>query len=233
MPRRADQSSCLAEQIRDALADRIVAGRYPPGHRLVELTVAREFGTSQAPVREALRLLAGLRLVEIVPNHGTRVRELGERQVRELILVRGILEEGAARFGAAAHFRAHPKALAGLRADTEAMIEAAAEGDERAVLEHNSRFHRAIVAAAGNATLLEVWETFALRPLGMLSFLRKRFDLTAAARQHYPIISALAKGDGEEAGRLLREHAVYFARLHEPGPAKGRDARRTSSARLE
>ena len=61
------------EQIKDALVQRILDGTYEPGQRLVELRIAEEFGVSQAPVREALRELEILRLVESEPFRGARV----------------------------------------------------------------------------------------------------------------------------------------------------------------
>src|SRR4051794_7292835 len=64
----------LRDQIKDVLMQRIVEGYYEPGERVVELRIAEEFGVSQAPVREALRELEILRLVESEPFRGARVR---------------------------------------------------------------------------------------------------------------------------------------------------------------
>src|SRR5947209_4717619 len=74
---------CMRDQIRKELIKRIVDGTYRPGDRLVELQVAREFNTSQAPVREALRELEALRLVESETYRGTRVREISRREMKE------------------------------------------------------------------------------------------------------------------------------------------------------
>ena len=64
----------LREQVKDVLLQRIVSGELKPGERLVETRIAQELGTSQAPVREALRDLQLLRLVESEPFRGSRVR---------------------------------------------------------------------------------------------------------------------------------------------------------------
>src|ERR1700750_1878366 len=87
--------STLKDQIKALLIKRILEGTYRSGDRLVELKIAREMGTSQAPVREALRELVSLRLVENVPHKGTRVRSLGKQELLETFLVRGALEECA------------------------------------------------------------------------------------------------------------------------------------------
>ncbi|MEA2025966.1 MAG: GntR family transcriptional regulator, partial [Chloroflexota bacterium] len=67
--------SVLSEQVKGRLLQAILDGRYPPGARIVETRVAREFGTSQAPVREALRDLEALGVVETAPFKGARVRQ--------------------------------------------------------------------------------------------------------------------------------------------------------------
>ncbi|MGZ6378497.1 MAG: GntR family transcriptional regulator, partial [Candidatus Limnocylindrales bacterium] len=66
--------SVLSDQVKDRLLQAILEGRYPPGARIVETRVARELGTSQAPVREALRDLEALGVVEIHAFRGARVR---------------------------------------------------------------------------------------------------------------------------------------------------------------
>jgi DNA-binding GntR family transcriptional regulator len=87
----------LREQIKDLVLERIVSGHYAPGERLVETRLAREFGTSQAPVREALRSLELLRFVESEPFRGARVREVSVAELIEVYPVRSALEEVAAR----------------------------------------------------------------------------------------------------------------------------------------
>jgi DNA-binding GntR family transcriptional regulator len=83
----------LREQVKDILLHRIVSGQLKPGERLVETRIASELGTSQAPVREALRDLELLRLVESEPFRGARVREFGDSELIEVYPVRAVLEE--------------------------------------------------------------------------------------------------------------------------------------------
>src|SRR4051812_12138208 len=64
-PEAAISRGVLSHAVKDRLLERIVAGTYAPGARIVETRVARELGTSQAPVREALRDLEALGVVEI------------------------------------------------------------------------------------------------------------------------------------------------------------------------
>jgi DNA-binding GntR family transcriptional regulator len=87
----------LREQIRELLLERILKGELQPGDRIVELQIAQEFGTSQAPVREALSELQSLGFVVYEPYRGTRVRRITEEELAEIYPVRAALEELAAQ----------------------------------------------------------------------------------------------------------------------------------------
>ena len=89
---RAISRSVLAEQVKDRLLQDILGGRYPSHSRIVETRVARELGTSQAPVREALRGLEALGVIEIHPFRGARVRHPSRGELLEAYAVRAELE---------------------------------------------------------------------------------------------------------------------------------------------
>lgn len=78
----------LAEQIAEETGRAIVAGEYPPEHRLVETDVASAFGVSRGPVREALRILERRRLIDLIPRRGAYVRTFSLQSVRDLFDVR-------------------------------------------------------------------------------------------------------------------------------------------------
>jgi DNA-binding GntR family transcriptional regulator len=196
----------MRDQIRRVLVQRILDGYYRPGDRLVELQIARELKTSQGPVREALRELEALRLVESETYRGTRVRALSEHEMEDAGRVRGILEETAARWGATAL----KKDLGPLRTTLETMRAAAGLGDVDAYAEHNMTFHRLIVEASGNPVLLRVWDSLMLEVRTRIGLAQGEIDLAAAADTHRPIVEAFELGDAETAGRLLREHAEFF-----------------------
>lgn len=78
----------LREQIREHIVEGIVSGRWKPGERIVERRIATELEVSQTPVREALRELESLRLIESAPNKGVRVRNLTAADLEESYPVR-------------------------------------------------------------------------------------------------------------------------------------------------
>ena len=93
-------SSTLREQIREHILEGIVSGRWQPGERIVERRIAVELEVSQTPVREALRELESLRLIESAPNKGVRVRNLTAADLKESYPVRAGLEQVAAELAA-------------------------------------------------------------------------------------------------------------------------------------
>lgn len=199
----------LREQVKELLLEKILDGTYAPGDRLVETRIAQELGTSQAPVREALRELELLRFVESKPYVGARVREVSEKELAEIYPVRAAIEEVAAR-AAAAHLDGNVERLA---AELEAMHQAADEGDLHGQVEADVRFHRLIVEASGNRTLLEVWSSLRVEARTVITVLATGVDRHELAEMHRPILEALARRNPEEAGRVVREHVEYFGRL--------------------
>lgn len=81
----------LPERLAETLSARITDGTYGPGERLTEGVLAREFGVSHGPVRDALRMLERAGLVNILPYRGAQVAQLDVREVKELYQVRAAL----------------------------------------------------------------------------------------------------------------------------------------------
>lgn len=192
----------LGQQIRELLLERIFSGELQPGDRIVELQIANELGTSQAPVREALRELQSLGFVEHEPYRGSRVRRVTEEELAEIYPVRAALEELAAQEAA--------KGLGGkveeLGREFEAMRAAAGRGDLQELAVHDAAFHRLIVEAAGNKVLLDLWRTLRVEARVVVTALKTDIDLNELAEMHRPLLQALAEGSPERAGKALRYH---------------------------
>jgi DNA-binding GntR family transcriptional regulator len=196
----------LRHDVRDGLVRSILAGEYAPGDRLIEMHIAKEYGTSQGPVREALRELEILGFVRSEPNRGTYVREAWQRGMLELYEVRAALEEFATR-----------SATPVLQADTsilwdaiDEMAQAAERGDVKGVVDHSERFHRTILEASGNQLLANVWGGLGITDHTELTMLTVPIDLAEVAESHKPIVRAIEAGDVELACREAREHQSFF-----------------------
>jgi DNA-binding GntR family transcriptional regulator len=199
----------LREQIKDILLERILRGELEPGERLVETRLARELGTSQAPVREALRDLQLLRLVESEPFRGARVRAVGDERLLPVFPVRMALEDLAARQAA----RLADGDVNALEDELEAMRTAAAAGDWRTQISHDLAFHRAVVEMAENEPLLQSWLVLGVEVSTAFATYWTYWDQLDLAEFHVPIVDAIRDGDASRAGLEARKHVRRTERV--------------------
>jgi DNA-binding GntR family transcriptional regulator len=201
-PTLVKSRDCMSDRIKNVIIQRISRGEYAPGQRLVELQIAREFETSQAPVREALCALEAMRIVETEPYKGTRVREITRVEWQECLAIRGGLEQLAAE---TMGDRLQSK-IPALRKLALATLAAAKKRDIDHYLRPNLEFHRTIVDASDNQTLISVW--YSLAPeIRMLAGMHANPDqLLQSAEEHLEVVDALKEGDNRYAGRLLKKH---------------------------
>jgi DNA-binding GntR family transcriptional regulator len=201
--------SVLSDQVKGRLLQAILDGRYPPGARIVETRVAREFGTSQAPVREALRDLEGLGVIEVTAFRGARVRHPSRAELSEAFEVRAILETHGARLAIA---RVDEAELAHLEGLVDQMREAASAGDPYAEAVADAAFHGHVMHLSGNATLERVWRTLEPFLRTYITIASAGVDRQAIADRHSPLVDALRRGDPEEVRIAVEHHFELAAR---------------------
>lgn len=194
------ESSSLVELAVHRLRGEILSGRLRPGERLVEEQLTRRFGTSRAPLREALRLLGQQGLVEHLPRRGVRVVELSSRDMSELFSLRDVLEQFAARQTLAEG--RPPEDLARLHDALLRMEEASTCGGvEQAVAQAvaHREFHVALVSLADHHHLMRTYEPILLQlQLYMATNLRREAaerHAVEAVRRHRRLYDAVAAGD--------------------------------------
>jgi DNA-binding GntR family transcriptional regulator len=203
------EKQSAADRVREVLQRKILAGELAPGARLREMEIARELHTSQAPVREALRELEARELVYTESYKGTYVRETTQRDMLEAYLVRASLEELSGE-EAARHLAGNIGSIRSLATTVEA---AAATHDLENYARLDHELHRAIVKAAANRILLRSWDALSFESRIEILLRTHPVDLARSITEHTGILDALERGDGREAGRLLREHSLRFAEL--------------------
>jgi DNA-binding GntR family transcriptional regulator len=202
--------SNLREQIKDVLLQRIVAGEYQPGARLVETRIAQELGVSQAPVREALRDLEQLGCIVHEPFRGCSVRAFSAEELLEAFPVRAALEALAARLAAE---RISEDELLRLAELLDTMRGAAQRGDAHDQSQANASFHATIVRAARNPTLERQWSFLEPYSRTYLTVSQPGIDLLALSERHVPILEALRARDGEAAAAAMHQHLMDAAEL--------------------
>jgi DNA-binding GntR family transcriptional regulator len=193
----------LADQVKEWLLEAILNGSYPPESRIVETAVAKELGVSQAPVREALRGLEALGIVEIAPFRGARVRRLAAEELLEAYVVRSTIEVLGARLAMA---RLTDADIAELLAVGEEMQRAADAGDGRTLAVVDASLHERIMQLAGNETLLRVWRS--LEPLSrtFITLAGSGSDPRWSAALHDPILKAIRSRDTEGVVTAIERH---------------------------
>ena len=209
--RRHPRPSC-ASRSRSSCSSGSSPATTAPGERLVETRIAQELGTSQAPVREALRDLEQLRFVESEPFRGARVREVSRGRARGDLpgarRARGGRGPGGGR-------PARRRRTARSRRSSPRCAVPRTTGDLHALVEHDVRFHRLIVEASGNPTLLEVWTSLARRgPHDHHRSRRPASTTTSSPTRTSPSSRALADARSR-AGRRARcaAHIEEFGEL--------------------
>lgn len=188
------------------LRDFIVEGNLAPGSRVPERSLCERFGVSRTPLREALKVLASEGLIELLPNRGARVRQIGPAELVELFDVMGGLEALAGRLACE---RITPAGYAGIERLHHEMYGHYLRRDLHGYFACNQAIHDRIVAAAGNATLQATYANFA----GRLRRVRYSANLDAhhgrwgeAMREHEAILDALHRRAGNELGDILFRH---------------------------
>jgi DNA-binding GntR family transcriptional regulator len=200
----------LSATVKRLVLDRIVSGHYPPGARIVEFQLAKELGVSQSPVREALRELAAVGIVTILPRRGARVRLPSAKELADVSVVRAEVDGLAARLAAG---RMPDDILAALEALIEEMLAALARGDFSGVTDADVRFHELIADASENHALERAFDQLAPFARTFITLTLPGVDVRDIVLQHRPILEALRAHDAERAAGAARAHQLAVADL--------------------
>ncbi|MCB2224818.1 MAG: GntR family transcriptional regulator [Actinobacteria bacterium] len=201
--RRMDRA-VLADRIREQILERILDGTLGPGARIVETRVAKEMGTSQAPVREALRDLAGIGLIEMEPYRGASVRLPSRAELLDALAVRGELEAMAGRLAAA---RCDGTLMAELR-DLAAACVAGDAATDRERAQREAAFRALVVDVSRSRTLWRLWSM--IDPL-------TRFAAAPSRERCGAVLEAVAARDGDAASAAMRAFSEDAVRTLEGG----------------
>lgn len=191
------RTTSLTTALEREIESLILSGELPPGERINEIHLAKRFGTSRGPIREATRSLEGKGLVEVVRNRGVFIRRLTLDEALEIYDLRSALFGLAARLLAA---RMDDQILDDLTAQLQRMDEVAEERDFDTYYPLNLAFHGFVVERAGNLTLASEYRAMVKK----LHLFRARGlvqggGLAVSNREHREIVDALASGDVDRA----------------------------------
>lgn len=199
-----DQQDAIAPQVLRALREAIVRIELPPGAIISEADIARRFGVSRQPVREAFIKLAEAGLLAVRPQRGTQVTRISVDQVVNARFVREAVEAAVAREAAEQVPPGLAERLAQLIAQQE---EAAAAEDGVLFLRLDEAFHRGLAEGIGRGFAWSVLEGIKAQMdrVRFLSF-EGATPLADIILQHRAILQAVSAGDPARAEAAMRRH---------------------------
>lgn len=226
-----------AHAVCTAIRDDIVDGSFPPGTRLTEELLARRYGVSRVPVREALRTLESEGFVISRRHAGACVAEPTEQEAADLLDIRALLEPLGAARAAQRRTEAHLKVLRGLVRLGQQRAERGQLSDLRSL---GDWFHETLAQASGSPSLASLLTQLRRKITWMYAGEPARVPVpaqspsapaspeapsatippqsssqaTVAWEEHGAIVDAVARGDGERARALTAAHAERTAALH-------------------
>lgn len=229
-------TSTLSQRVEEQLREAILLGQLPPGQRLIEEQLAREFGVSRAPVREALQRLAHEGFVRVRPRHGYIVQPLTATMVEELFDLRLALEPPVFRTVAEAFTEELARELDEI---LQRMDGAASRRDWASLVQADAAFHAAIAVASRRpitAQLLRQLETLIARTVILLGSIYP--DPQLLVQEHSHLLAVLASGKPERAEAAIRDHLLdartkLLASFGETSPVVPTEVRREEGGRKD
>jgi DNA-binding GntR family transcriptional regulator len=192
------------EQARDILREEIISGKIPPDTHLTIQQVAKKFGVSQMPVREAFQWLQGEGLVKVVAHKGAHVLALDPTRVRSFYLIRSVVEGLLARLSVNNITDSTLEKLDQINNRFRAAVE---KNNLKKIMPLNKEFHKSLYRCGEAPEAFDVYERYE----ALLTALRHKYGfnserLEGMAVEHSEILDALSSKDGHHAENLVRIH---------------------------
>ncbi len=196
------------EKIFRTLRDRIVYLEYPPGKLIPEKELCGEFGVSRTPLREAIKKLKEMKLVNVIPRYGTYVSPVDINEVRSAFEVKIKLEGLAGTVAAKRITNDKLNEMKDLIQEADLLLN---EDGHRHLIEIDTRFHEIIYKATQNPILQEILENLHSRCARLWnSALSGLIPVPIIINQLKEIYSSLEHRDPERSSQLMEQHVRYF-----------------------
>ncbi len=204
LPEMSSSAEPIARRLVEWLRHAIVTMRLRPGAKLSEQDLARRFGVSRQPVREAFIKLAESGLVRVLPQRGTMVVKISVGAVTDARFVREAIECAVVRDAA---LRADDQTFALLHACLEETERAIDAGDGERLFELDEEFHRLLAVASGrpnswNVVVEQKAQMDRVRYLDMSDAIPMKTVLA----QHRDILAAVERGEDRAAEAAMHVH---------------------------
>ena len=197
----------LSDEIYNLLKAQILSGKLKGGGKIPEETLAKQFGVSRTPIREAVRRLSEYGLVQIKPRCYAEVATITEKEASDIAYVRIHLECLAIDLITPQSLEKNIRNLARCAAECQFALDV---GDRGLSFEHDSMFHTELIRTSENQALIYLYEHLGAK----IQQLRLNQNLYGIALkdytiQHEKIMSLLRDGKKKECKVLLYEHIMH------------------------
>ena len=204
MSAKVDELIPLRDVVFKKLRRAILLEELKAGERLTEIRLADRLGVSRTPIREAMRKLELEVLVVMVPRRGAVVAKISEKNLRDVLEIRRVLDMLCARLACE---RMSEEAKEKLNTACQDFEEAVKSGDLRDVAQKDVALHNIIIEATGNLTLQQMLDNLAEQMYRYrVKYLKDDSQYQTLSREHRAICKSIMSGDQETAVRLAKEH---------------------------
>lgn len=194
----------LRDIVFQTLRNAIITGELQPGERLMETQLGERLGVSRTPIREAIRKLELEGLVVMVPRKGAQVAQFTEKDIQDVLEVRGALEALAAKIACK---RMDDRVFLKLQLAIAEYSYAAKNKDLEMMIEKDVEFHEIIVNATQNDKLIQIFNNLREQVNRYrITYLKNTEDAEAVQAEHLEILEALKNKDEELASSLASKH---------------------------
>ena len=197
----------LRENIADIIRKRIIYQELEPGQKIVEQDLAKEFKTSRAPIREALRQLELEGLVNIIPNKGAYVTGISDKDVHDIYMIRSMLEGLCVRWATEHITQEQLEELDEIILLSEYHMD---KGHSDQLTELDGRFHQILYEASQSRILDHVLSDFhKYVQLARRTSVKTEERAIKSIGEHNEILNAIKAKDAEKAGDLATIHIMH------------------------
>ena len=194
----------LRDVVFHTLRQAILKGDLKPGERLMEIQLAKKLGVSRTPIREAIRKLELEGLVLMIPRKGAEVAEITEKNLRDVLEVRGALEKLAVQLACDQITKAQ---IHELREAAGAFREALTSGNVTELAEADEHFHDLINLATGNQKLIQLLNNLREQMYRYrMEYLKNEAVYPQLLSEHDSLIRAIEKRQREQAAEIVCRH---------------------------
>ena len=200
------QKATYKDQVIEFIYKEILKGNLKPKEQIKESSLSEKLGVSRAPIREALRELISMGLIEYIPRVGNFVIDLTPKDILDTYTTRGVLEGYAA---SCVFDKFSKKELSSLNGMCEEMKKLAENQENVKLIDLGDEFHNAVFAGCDNAQLVKFTDTLSIKSHLMFSrYWPKLYSPNQIEQRHKKIVEAIESKDRKKIEQTIRNHYI-------------------------